>query len=354
MIRAKDLAVKLGVSAATVSLVLNNKPGICEDTRKELCRKITEMGYGYMFSSENGKDGGCETDNMSQETADISETFAFVVYPICKECGDSWAFYAAAMEGASSLFREKGFGMIVIHPEPEQKDADCCNQGCSSLGRCLKETKVKGLIVQKPCLSEENIKELKALNLPFVMVDTYYFDEEISSVSVNNEQGIYKLIKHFSNEGHTKIGYVRSTADRATFCERQYYYRMLLQKLDMPYSDDWFFPIEELAEHEALLKNSGPTAFLTDNDCIAWKLIMGLRDMGLNVPGDIAVAGFEDRETATLCSPSITTVKVPDRELGRTAAELLLARLGDNNRPTVKAELGVELIVRESTVISDK
>lgn len=352
MIRAKDLAAKLGVSAATVSLVLNNKPGICEETRKELRRKIVEMGYGYMFSSENGRQCNCDAPHKAQETAEGCETFAFVVYPICKECGDSWAFYAAVMEGASSFFREKGYQMVVIHPEPECVDSDCCNQGFSNLKCCLNETKVKGLIVQKPCLSEENIAELKSLELPFVMVDTYYFDEEISSVSVNNEQGVYKLIKHLCQQGHKRIGYVQSSADRATFCERQYYYRMLLQRLGMPFCEDWFIPIEQLGDCKAMLKNGGPTAFLTDNDCIACKLIMGLEDMGLKVPEDIAVAGFEDREAATLSSPAITTVKVPDRELGRTAAELLLNRLGDAERPTVKVELGVELVIRDSTVLN--
>ena len=134
MIRAKDLAAKLGVSAATVSLVLNNKPGICEETRRELRRKIAEMGYGYMLS---GKD---DNDLSGQSRADDCRDFGFVVYPICKECGDSWAFYAAAMEGASSLFREKGYQMMVIHPEE-----DCSSQCGSTLARCLKGTKLKAV-----------------------------------------------------------------------------------------------------------------------------------------------------------------------------------------------------------------
>lgn len=345
MIRAKDLAAKLGVSAATVSLVLNNKPGICEETRRELRRKITEMGYGYMLSCQEGEDC-CKRQSLPADER-RERDFGFVVYPICKECGDSWAFYAAAMEGASSLFREKGYQMVVIHPEE-----DCSGEGGSTLARCLNGEYFRGLIVQKPCLSEENISELKSLGLPFVMVDTYYPEEELNCVSVNNEQGIYKLIDHLYRQGHTKIGYVYSSADRATFEERRCCYKMLIQRLGLELNEDWYFPIERLESLGDALKASRPTAFLTDNDSIAWQLIMGLKEMGFSVPRDIAVAGFEDRETSLLASPAITTVRVPDRELGRTAAGLLLS-MADRDDPalsrTVKLELGVELVVREST-----
>ena len=108
MIRAKDLAAKLGVSAATVSLVLNDKPGICDDTRRELRKRIVDMGYGYMLKTPEKKaDGSAAERNTAKEAADRKK-FAFVIYPVCKECGDIFemtAYQADEIENAVSLLK---------------------------------------------------------------------------------------------------------------------------------------------------------------------------------------------------------------------------------------------------------
>lgn len=332
MIRAKELAAMLGVSAATVSLVLNDKPGICETTRRELRRRITEMGYGYMLCTPEPGEAPAEPGRI-----------AFVIYPLCKQCGDISSFYSLVMEGASAYLQEHGYEMLVYHVKPE----------CGCPLESLADKQVKGLIVQKPCLEEEDIQRLKALQIPFVMLDTYYMDEEVSSVSVNNEQGIYKLIRHLCSQGHSRIGYISGGADRATFEERKRYYHMVLQRLELPDEPAWSVSLEELGSlQQALQAPQGPTAFLADNDMVAWKAIQQLQALGCRVPQQIAVAGYEDHAVSTLGKPSITTVHVPDSALGREAARALLNRICSSAAEPdipVKVELGVQLVVREST-----
>lgn len=334
MIRAKDLAAKLGVSAATVSLVLNDKPGICEDTRRELRKRIVEMGYGYMLSTP---------EPVIEKSQEDQGKIAFVIFPVCKDCGDTSSFYSLVMEGASAYLQENGYQMMVFHVKPEN--------GCTL--DCLTEKNVKGMIVQKPCLEEIDIEELIALRLPFVMLDTYYMDEEVSSVSVNNEQGVYKLIRHLREQGHSRIGYISCGLGRATFDERKGYYYMILSQMGLPYCPDWTIPLnDEEKLREVLQRPDAPTAFLTDNDIIAWKAIQKIRNCGFEVPKQIAVAGFENHSIGLLGDPQITTVQVPDTELGCQAAQILLSKI---HRPAtepdipVKVEVGVELVVREST-----
>ena len=343
MIRAKDLAAKLGVSAATVSLVLNDKPGICDDTRRELRKRIVDMGYGYMLKTPEKKaDGSAAERNTAKEAADRKK-FAFVIYPVCKECGDTASFYTQVMEGASAYLQEKGYEMMVYHVKPE------C--GCSLEN--LVDKDVKGMIVQKPCLELVDVDQLQALNLPFVMLDTYYTNTDISSVSVNNEQGVYKLIHHLREQGHERIGYISCGLERAAFDERKGYYYMLLAQQGLPYHPDWSVPLgDEEKLQRALLDPEGPTAFLTDNDIIAWKAIQKIRTCGYQVPEQIAVTGFEDHSLGLLSDPQLTTIRVPYADLGREAARVLLTKIARGDaEPDVpmKVELGVELVVREST-----
>ncbi len=346
MIRAKDLAAKLGVSAATVSLVLNDKPGICDDTRRELRKRIVEMGYGYMLKTpEPGMAAAAvprksATSHLQAEKGKI----AFVIYPVCKECGDTSSFYTQVMEGASAYLQEKGYEMMMYHVKPE------C--GCDLAD--LADKGVMGVIVQKPCLEEIDVAKLWGMKLPFVMLDTYYTDEEISSVSVNNEQGVYKLIRHLREQGHSRIGYISCGLERATFDERKGYYYMLLAQQGLPYSADWSVPLSDEEKLRRVLEDpAGPTAFLTDNDIIAWKAIQKIRTCGYQVPQQIAVTGFEDHSLGLLSDPQLTTIHVPYADLGREAARVLLtkiSRTGTEPDVPMKVELGVELVVRESSI----
>ena len=355
MIRAKDLAAKLGVSAATVSLVLNDKPGICDDTRRELRKRIVKMGYGYMLktpepaaaAADASAAAGAQGESAKGQAVQSKPAqgrLAFVIYPVCKECGDTSTFYAQVMEGASAYLQENGYEMLVYHVKPE------C--GCT-LSR-LPDKDVMGVIVQKPCLEEIDVAELWGMKLPFVMLDTYYTDEEISSVSVNNEQGVYKLIRHLQEQGHSRIGYISCGLERATFDERKGYYYMLLSQLGLPYRPEWSVPLRDEEKLSQLLADpEGPTAYLTDNDIIAWKAIQKIRACGYQVPQQIVVTGFEDHSLGLLSDPQLTTIHVPYANLGREAARVLLTKIKrQSTEPDVpvKVELGVELVVRESTV----
>ena len=343
MIRAKDLAAKLGVSAATVSLVLNDKPGICDDTRRELRKRIVDMGYGYMLKTPEKKADEAAAERKAAKEAADRKRFAFVIYPVCKECGDTASFYTQVMEGASAYLQEKGYEMMVYHVKPE----------CGCTLACLAEKEVMGVIVQKPCLEMVDVAELQSMKLPFVMLDTYYTNAEISSVSVNNEQGVYKLIRHLQEQGHERIGYISCGLERATFDERKGYYYMLLSQLGLPYHSDWSVPLGDEERLRRVMEDTeGPTAFLTDNDIIAWKAIQKIRTCGYQVPEQIAVTGFEDHSLGLLSDPQLTTIHVPYADLGREAARVLLTKIARSDAESdvpVKVELGVELVVREST-----
>lgn len=332
MIRAKELAAMLGVSQATVSLVLNGKPGICEETRRQLRKRITEMGYGYMLS---------EGESVPESP---KGNIAFLIYPVCPDCGDASSFYGGVMEGAVAAAQAKGYQMLVLHIDPAK--------GCTPAA-CMEGKNIRGFVVQKPCLTDIDLAELRRLNLPFIMLDTYYMDEEVNSVSVNNEQGVWKLLTHLRQLGHERIGYISCGVERATFCERKDYYKLILCRMGLCRKEEWSVDIVHSENLASILADpEGPTAFLADNDVVAWKGIQKIRELGYSVPEQISVVGFEDREVASMTEPALTTIRVPDRILGRDAAEMLLTKIERRSQggpeEYSKLELGVELVVRAS------
>ena len=165
MIRAKDLAAKLGVSAATVSLVLNDKPGICDDTRRELRKRIVDMGYGYMLKTPESGMADVATPRKSAMPNLRAEKgkIAFVIYPVCKECGDTSSFYTQVMEGASAYLQEKGYEMMVYHVKPE------C--GCT-LADLVKEKK---LAIAKILLKNTDMKVSEIATQVNVGTENYFY-----------------------------------------------------------------------------------------------------------------------------------------------------------------------------------
>lgn len=332
-IKAKELAKLLGVSTATVSLVLNDKPGICEDTRQQLIAKIREMGYDYMLK------GGGDSRRGS---------IAFVTYPPEEPQEETYTQDPKVMLGAEAAAREQDYDLTVVCA---RRDPAC------RLSECLKRS--AGFVVQKSALSGEDLEELNSVGVPFVVVDTCQVELCLDSVSVDNEQGVYKLVEYLTGLGHRDIGYIACGAGRASFREREAWWRRTLQRFALEWRPQWRLelkcPENDLTEALKALRAPGerlPTAFLCDDDMVAWRAVKAFRQAGLQVPGDVSVVGFDDRELCELAEPKLTTARIPAERLGREAVELLVRKLQRRSQRQedcrTRISLGVELVLRDS------
>jgi len=348
--KAKDLAKKLGVSPATISLVLNNKPGISDSLRQSLLEKIEELGCQEMLCGpQSGAKGSRE---KSGKTAPPS--IAYLIYTGCMEDDSNIAFFPAVLEGAEMEARDNGYNLTVLHMN---------SQGNIGLPELLRYNgNMVGAIVQAGQVSDRLLEDIKSLEVPCVLIDVYRPDLQLSSVCVNNEQGVFSLVKYLKEMGHREIGYVYSESSGESFQERKRCFHAALREFGLEDRPENYFIsawdcrdcsydfkriTRQLSQAEHL-----PTVLVAEDDHEAAQIYQALRHLGLRVPEDISVTGFDDNFLATMLDPPLTTVKNYRHLMGRECVLLLqnllrLKKAGIKN-PCLKCEVSTRLVKRDS------
>lgn len=346
--KAKDLAKKLGVSPATISLVLNNKPGVSDSLRHSLIEKIQEMGCDNMLCVPT-----VDLAGKNEEAANSSRpVVAYLIYTSCDEHNDRFAFYPAVLEGAEMEARDHNYNLVVFHMNCE---------GNSSLPDLIQRTgNVIGAIVQTVHITENIINDIKVLDIPCVFVDCYRPDKRVSCVCVNNEQGIFSAVKYLKSRGHRNLGYVSRGGDKTWQKERRQFFHQALVEYGLQDHPENYFVAgidEDFYNFQSLAKVFSqapclPSAFIAENDRQAWRTVQALKSIGRKVPEEISVIGFDDRSLCTMVEPNLTSIKNYRHLMGRECILMLqnlkrLKRLGVKN-PCLKYELPTELIERDS------
>ncbi len=315
-IKSKELAGMLGVSAATMSLVLNHKPGISEELRNSLLEKIREMGYGYMIREEDEK-------GEKEETVP-NKTIAYVVLSEYHDDVEEAAFFPKVIEGAEREARKRGCRFTILHMYDE-------------IGTKLKESINKeqfdGMLVYAAQVSDSMKEALDALELPYLLIDCFCPAVDASAVTVNNRQGVFAAVKYLYGRGHRRIGYVSSGRPFCSLIERR---------------KSFSYAMEELWRDTGRI----PTALLVENDVMAISVYRALRSNGLRIPEDVSVIGFDGRSICSMLEPALTTLRVPRRMMGRLLVTLLLQKMElqehTEEMVTVRLEINAELVEMDS------
>lgn len=196
----------------------------------------------------------------------------------------------------------------------------------------------------------EEIYRLKLDGFPFVLIDRYFYDTEVSSVVVDNYAGVFDLTAHLVSQGRKRIAWIgslgfSSAQDRLRgFCDA-------LNEAGLSYRRSWIRDTTDAAEATAALLNENPRpdAIVYLNDFAALEGMQAIRRAGFRIPQDLAVAGFDDIPAAALTDPPLTTVRQPMEQLGREGAQLLLSLLEDPKVAPKRVVLPVETILRQSS-----
>ena len=190
---------------------------------------------------------------------------------------------------------------------------------------------------------------------PMVLVNRSLEDERLTAVTVDDRHGVGLSVDHMVSLGHTRIGHVGGPQNLSTGHRRLLGFReaMARHRLQAPEGAvtiaEAFFEEEGARACEQLLEQAEVTAIVAANDRLAIGCYDVLEARGLRCPGDISIVGFNDMPFVDRLRPPLTSVRVPQREIGETAAELLLAELTDGARPRGEVLLAPSLIVRAST-----
>jgi LacI family transcriptional regulator, galactose operon repressor len=325
----RQVAELAGVSIATVSRVLNGRADVSDQTRHAVQQVIRDRGYDPR--------GGRPT--LVRCTGLVGVTMPFAAP----------AYFATILSGAAEALYERDM-RAVLCPTRHEHDREV-----SLLDRLMHGETDGALLVQP----EETGKELRLLTdrgYRFVVVDPLHdLGEGIAVVSAAHASGANQITRHLLDLGHRRIGVITGPPDGIASRSRLQGYRAALAEAGvMPdpgleAAADFTIGGGAAAATRLLGLARPPTAIFGFNDSLAIGTFQAARALGLRLPAELSVAGFDDTADASIAYPALTTVRQPLAELGRMAVTLLLRLLAGQRFEPLQVELATRLIVRDST-----
>jgi DNA-binding LacI/PurR family transcriptional regulator len=250
--------------------------------------------------------------------------------------------------GVEQAAKRRDYHVMFAHTEErlEQEAADI---------QRMREEHVAGFILF-PLTNlpyDEAVAGLVANNVPVVLVDRYFPNLPTDVVAVDNTDGGYLATRHLIEHGHRRVGFVAASSMETTSMRDRFEgYKQALAQQGLAYEDALLFnyPLEANSDglRAYLSAPNRPSALFISNDFTAMRVLRVADELGLRVPEDLAIVGFDNVKEAAELSVPLTTIAQSGVQIGKRACELLLARIENPNKPHRREFLPVELIVRRS------
>jgi len=320
----REMGRRLGVSAVTVSKALSGKPGVSDTVREQVENLAQELGYRYEMNSRTCKD-----------VAILVPGHFF---------GHGNSFYASLCNKlVQQLSRRNGYGLLSILSEEEE--AAC------RFPAIMLNNHISGLVVlgQVSGAYMHMLDEAK-LSVPYVCMDFYDEHSGTDSVVSDGLYGSYRLTSHLIHRGHTRIGFYGSIRATSSIMDRYLgFYRAMLQH-DLPIDPAWIVPDRDAHGEpcEYPLPDPLPTAFVCNCDQMAMLLRKRLEAMGLKVPDDVSLVGFDDYTYSASVSPFLTTFAVDQDSLARETARMITDKMNGVAESKGRVVTGGHLVYRRS------
>jgi DNA-binding LacI/PurR family transcriptional regulator len=330
-ISAKELAQKLNVSAATVSMVLNKKPGISDKTREMVLTAAKKYGYEFPQKGET----------------DFHGTIQFIIYKKDGTVVADTPFFSQVTAGIDAGCKAAGYELQITYFYENERIPEQI--------RLLSEKNFQGILLLGTEMEPEYFRYFSTLKVPLVVLDTYFEELDCDSVLINNVQGAYLATNYLISKGMKQVGYLRSSYSIGNFAERAdgYYKALRCHKLptDHPYVHRLAPSMEGAYEDmKELLDKKVPIgdAYFADNDLIAAGAMRAFKEYGYRIPEDVSIIGFDDMPICVYLEPTLSTMAVPKKRLGELAVECLVSKILHPTKVCVKTEVSVELKKRGS------
>lgn len=331
-ITAKELAQKLGLSAAAVSMALNNKPGVSESTRDRVLKAAKE--YDFDFSRQR----------FSEEPKKGS--LAFLMYRRHGAVVGDTLFFSSLSEGIANACRIAGYRMHMQYLHEDN---------CRTELRNLLGGDTKGVILLGTEMRAEDFSPFAALPLPVVVLDTYFEGIPRDCVLINNIQGAFTATNYLISKRKQQPGYLRSSYSIGNFEERADGFYKAIRHNGLSTSASIVHRLAPsvegaYADMKALIANGETLAscYFADNDLIAAGAMRALKEAGYRIPEDVGIIGFDNTSMCEILEPPLTTIHVPKQAMGQLAVERLIAIIGRKPPANVKIEITTSLVKRGS------
>ena len=327
------IAARAGVSIATVSKVVNGREDVSAETRAVVEALLVRHDY----RPPAGRRAGAATTTVEfLIDGDFSSYATAVVDGVVEAAGEQGA---AVVVG---VLREQRNGRFPVPPRSWAR-------GLAAAGRT-------GVIVVTGELTGAHVDALTAVKIPLVVIDPLNLPRsEVASVGSTNFTGGMSATNHLIGQGHRRIAYVGGPPGASCNQARLHGYRAAMEYAGLApaenhvLNEDFQYDSGRRLGAELLARPDRPTAVVGGCDSIALGVMEAARVLGLRIPEDLSVTGFDDTELAPMAAPPLTTVRQPLREMGRVALRTVLRMAGGEQLDSHHVELATELVVRGST-----
>ena len=324
-IRMADIAEKLDVSVVSVSKALAGKEGVGKEIRQKILDTAKEMGY-------------IKTEAVKEEA-----TNGIIGILVADRFFSDNTFYSSMYRTLLLNSTKAGFSVMleIVSAEDER---NCVPP------KMITSNMVDGIIFMGE-IDRNYLYKICESGLPYILLD--FYDDEMNGDSVcsDNNYGAYKLTSYLLEHGYSKIGFVGNLLSTSSILDRYLGYHKALLRKNISLRDDWMINDrdEEGKFIELSLPEEMPEAFICSCDEVAYNLVNQLRAMGIRVPEDVGVAGYDDFRYSTLSDPPLTTYRVNVDAMGETTVSRLVKKIKRKNYIQGCVIVNGTLVIRKST-----
>lgn len=325
----KDIAQRAGVTSATVSMVINNKPNISEATRKRVLKIARELSY--------------YPNVIARGLATKKSSSIGVIVPHLAS-----SFVVRILQGIKSTNRDIEYTVQLFDTIGQRENESQLFQ------RLARERRIDGVILIGSVVSDEELRVFRDESVPCVLVARRC--DVLDSVHVNNTQGAEDATDYLIDRGHRSIACVVCDKPNVATGDRVNGYRMSLVKHGVPYNESLIFEADDddmpagVRVFEKIRTAATPVSavFVPAGDMVAIGIIKEAKKRGISIPQDLAVVGYDDIPAAEVVEPTLTTVRQPKLEMGDYAINMIVDKIEGRESTVKHTELPTKFIVRES------
>jgi LacI family transcriptional regulator len=326
----QDIASFFNVSINTVSKALRGIPGVNEQLRNDICKKAMELGY---------KKVNLNIEDEEQELTNISV--------LCrKENLSTETFWPKIISSIGDYASSNDINISMNSIDPLREVS-------TDVASYIGKYKPHGLIIVGT-MAHSFLSQIESLQIPFVVIDHYDEDINCDYILTDNIFGIYAAVKHLKERNHKNIGFINNKDTSVSFYERQNAYIKYMTSFNLQINEDYLWTQGEYIIRDYYKKminfyigrQDFPSAFICVNDTTAITFIGALEELGLRVPEDISIIGFDN--VSEVFYHGLTTIDVPKENLGDEAIKQLMIRITNPDSVYKKILLQPSLVERDS------
>jgi LacI family transcriptional regulator len=335
-ITIEEVARRANVSKGTVSAVINAKNTVRPSTRDHVLKVMKEMNFRPKGMARNLKNG------------ELDKSIGVII----KDW--NYSFYTSIASGVKEYANSKGYAVVIAN---SYNDNECEKK----LTHLFSTKDIKGTIIAPVVEGKaeiEHLFKLKMINYPFVLLEDVK-GIQANVVAIDNLSAIKKAVTYLIESGHRKIVHFAGPPQSSHTQERIEGFRHAFSESTLVFKENMIVSIgsnyeDSYSKTIKYFKNRNkadyPSAIVCFNDLQALAVMTALKDLNISIPDDISIIGNDDIFYARIYPIPLTTIRAPQRDIGRRAAEILIRNIESSNSiPTERVVFGTEFIIREST-----